>query len=243
MTFSTKDILGLGTILGIWAHPDDESWCSAGIMAQAVQNGQHIICVTATRGEGGKTANESRWPQTQLGEIRTAELEAALKILGAPEHYWLDYQDGQLNDVDKNEAVGQLTELINKIQPDSIFTFGPDGLTGHPDHISTYEWTKQAICKSGSKAKHFVVREKKQRYDNVPAEFHDLIYFNIDTPDLVLRENADLFYSLPPEILELKMSVLKAQPSQMNVFFDRPGGEEFLRNYMANECFSLASDE
>ena len=43
----------LGTILGIWAHPDDEAWLSAGLMARAVDAGSRIVCVTATRGELG----------------------------------------------------------------------------------------------------------------------------------------------------------------------------------------------
>ena len=29
----------LGTILGVWAHPDDETYLSAGLMADAVDHG------------------------------------------------------------------------------------------------------------------------------------------------------------------------------------------------------------
>ena len=49
----------LGTILGVWAHPDDEGYLSAGIMAQAMRNGQRVVCVTATRGEA---ADPEQWP-------------------------------------------------------------------------------------------------------------------------------------------------------------------------------------
>lgn len=240
MVFSSADITKLGTILSIWAHPDDECWNMAGLIAQATKNGQRVVCVTATHGDGGKTVDEKRWPQARLAEIRTAELEAALKILGASEHYWLDYKDGQLKDVDEATAVGQISELINKIKPDTIFTFGPDGLTGHPDHIATYKWTKQALKESGSKAEHFIVVEEKNRYAKIPAEFRNMIYFNIDEPDIVAAEEADLYYQLPPEILEIKMTALKAQPCQMNVFFERSGGEEFLKSYMTCECFMVS---
>ena len=47
------DVRSLGTILGVWAHPDDEAYLSAALMALAVQNGQRVVCVTATRGELG----------------------------------------------------------------------------------------------------------------------------------------------------------------------------------------------
>ncbi len=43
----------LGTILGVWAHPDDEAYLSAGLMATAIAAGRRVVCVTATRGRGG----------------------------------------------------------------------------------------------------------------------------------------------------------------------------------------------
>ena len=51
----------LGTILGVWAHPDDETWLSAVHMMRAVRAGDRVVCVTATRGELGSTDPE-RWP-------------------------------------------------------------------------------------------------------------------------------------------------------------------------------------
>jgi len=34
---SRNDIKMLGTILSVWAHPDDETFSCAGIMAQAIK--------------------------------------------------------------------------------------------------------------------------------------------------------------------------------------------------------------
>ena len=50
----------LGTVLGVWAHPDDETWLSAGLMARAVDQGRRVVCVTATRGEAGFPADDTR---------------------------------------------------------------------------------------------------------------------------------------------------------------------------------------
>ena len=47
------DAAELGTVLGIWAHPDDEAFLSAGLMAAARDAGQRVVCVTATLGEHG----------------------------------------------------------------------------------------------------------------------------------------------------------------------------------------------
>ena len=57
--------------MGVWAHPDDETYSMAGIMATAVKNGQQVICVTATRGEAG-VQDHLRWPAHKLAEDRTA---------------------------------------------------------------------------------------------------------------------------------------------------------------------------
>ena len=56
----------LGTVLGVWAHPDDETYLSAGLMAQAVRDGDRVVCITATRGEGG-SLDEERWPPETMG--------------------------------------------------------------------------------------------------------------------------------------------------------------------------------
>jgi LmbE family N-acetylglucosaminyl deacetylase len=42
-----------GTILSIWAHPDDETYLAGGVMAAASANGQRVVCVTATDRGGG----------------------------------------------------------------------------------------------------------------------------------------------------------------------------------------------
>ena len=56
----------LGTLLGIWAHPDDDIYLTAGLMAQAVRDGRRVVRVTATRGEGG-SLDEERWPSATMG--------------------------------------------------------------------------------------------------------------------------------------------------------------------------------
>src|SRR5207244_4393370 len=91
---------GDGAILSVWAHPDDESYCCAGLMAAAVKAGRRVVCVTATRGELGST-DPVRWPAgPPLAEIRIEELAASLAELGVTEHAWLDYPAGSCAAVD-----------------------------------------------------------------------------------------------------------------------------------------------
>jgi LmbE family N-acetylglucosaminyl deacetylase len=107
----------LGTILGVWAHPDDETYLSAGLMARAVRSGSRVVCVTATRGEEG-SFDEVRWPTATLARVREVELLRSLEILAVQEHHWLDYYDGTCAEVDHSDAVARVEAFIDRIRPD-----------------------------------------------------------------------------------------------------------------------------
>ena len=122
-------------------------------MARAVAAGDRVVCVTATRGELG-SPDEERWPSgAPLAAVRTAEMQRALAILGVTEHHWLDYPDGGCADVDQDEAVRRVTALMAEVQPDTVLTFGPDGMTGHDDHKAVCRWATaafEAVAPDGS---------------------------------------------------------------------------------------------
>lgn len=240
MKFTREDIGNLGTILGVWAHPDDESWCAAGVMAAATGNGQRVVCVTATLGDAGITSDEARWPKARLGEIRRQELETSLDILGIKEHIWLDYPDGQLASADSTEATGQLLNIIHDVRPDTILTFGPDGLTGHPDHVTIYRWTKQAVERSGLPTELYSVIELKETYESPITKACDErfdIYFNIETPQTVPASEADLLFELEPDLQETKLRSLAAHECQMDRMLNDPAGQAYMRQLSLQEAF------
>lgn len=235
MICTQQDVKKLGRILGIWAHPDDETFTMGGIMAAAVQNGQFVACITATRGEKG-VQDENRWPAKDLGQIRTDELTAAMKILGVNELCWLDYPDGDCKSIDKKRAVDELVVCIDKYQPDSIFTFGPEGLTGHPDHRCACDWTQQAVKQSGSHAKVYTCIQTHQQYDAMRAADEQFnIFFNIEKPPVCDPDTCAVCFSLSDELYDLKLRALKAMPSQydalLRVF------EPTLRSSLGTEPF------
>src|SRR4051812_27958618 len=137
--------MDLGTVLSVWAHPDDETYLCGGLMSDAVRRGNRVVCVTATRGELG-SPDEQRWPPgAPLAAIRTRELEDAFAVLGVTEHHWLDYPDGGCAEVDQEEAVRRVTAIMADVRPDTVLTFGPDGMTGHSDHITVSGWATEAF--------------------------------------------------------------------------------------------------
>jgi LmbE family N-acetylglucosaminyl deacetylase len=140
---SADDVARLGTILGLWAHPQDEALFSGGLMTLARDAGSRVVVVTATRGERG-TTHPGRWPPERLGRLRSDELAASLAVLGVAEHCWLNYPDGVCADVARAVAVEQLRHLIDEVSPDTIVSFGPEGVTGHADHRTVSEWATAA---------------------------------------------------------------------------------------------------
>jgi LmbE family N-acetylglucosaminyl deacetylase len=97
----------LGTMLTVWAHPDEETYLVGGLAAVLIDAGQRVVCVTATRGEAGGNA-------TDLAQVRTSELEAALKMVGVEEHHWLDYPDGGCAAVDPDEAAARIRAIVDE---------------------------------------------------------------------------------------------------------------------------------
>ncbi|HSX52752.1 MAG TPA: PIG-L family deacetylase [Patescibacteria group bacterium] len=236
---SASDIKKLGTIMSVWAHPDDESFLAAGVLTAAVHNGQKTICVTATRGEEGNQ-NPQKWPAENLSQIRTAELERALKILGIHEHHWLDYPDGRCSEVPLKDAAKKLQALINRTKPDTILTFGPDGWTGHEDHKSMYRWV-HAATKDRDIAIYSVVHTPRHyaKYFKPVDDALD-IFFNIDKPPLLKPGKCDIYFELPDEICRIKCDALAAAPSQTEALF-KHFDREFVRKAFAIECFVQAS--
>jgi LmbE family N-acetylglucosaminyl deacetylase len=142
------DIGQLGSILSVWAHPDDETFLAGGIMAAAVDLGARVTCVSATAGERG-TDDPQTWPPQRLGQVRRWEAAAAMAILGVTDHRFLDLPDGGLADLDPAEPVARIAAIIDEVRPDTILTFGPDGTTFHPDHQTVSAWVTQAWRRTG----------------------------------------------------------------------------------------------
>lgn len=240
MIITTRDdIKRLGTIMGVWAHPDDETFGMGGILAAAAAHGQRIVCLTATRGEGG-VQDESRWPVGQLADIRSEELREAMSILGIKDQFFLGYKDGQCMQADGAAAVRKIAGYIAAYQPDSIFTFGPDGMTGHPDHQTVSAWAEQALRLSGSHARlyHAVVTTMQfENFHAVDEAFH--VFFNTDSPPVCDPDDTAVCVQLDDWQYEKKTAALRAMPSQYAGMFQSFSAED-LRPCLGIESFALA---
>jgi LmbE family N-acetylglucosaminyl deacetylase len=155
------------TLMSVHAHPDDETISAGGAMAKAVAAGHRVVLVTCTRGEQGEiVVKEMDTPDNhrRLGELRAAELEAAMGELGVTEWENLGYRDSDMmgregnNDprsfwkADLDESAGRLTWLVRRYRPDVMTTYNAFGGYGHPDHIRTHDVAVRAFPRAGDPA-------------------------------------------------------------------------------------------
>jgi LmbE family N-acetylglucosaminyl deacetylase len=140
------------SLMAIFAHPDDEAFSSGGLLVKYAQEGVLTSLVTATRGEAGEISDPALANRDNLGQVREEELRQACSILSVRELRFLDYVDGTLPEVDREEFKGKLVRAIRELRPTVVYTFGPDGVYGHPDHVTVSEFATEAYHLAGDQA-------------------------------------------------------------------------------------------
>lgn len=231
----------LGTILSVWAHPDDESYSCAGLMAVARRAGHRVVCVTATRGEQGST-DPDRWPNgPELAEVRTRELAACLAEIGVTEHHWLDYPDGGCADVDPAAPIARIRAIAEELQPDTVLTFGPDGGTYHPDHITVSQWTTEAVRGTGVR---LLYASATPDWIEMMSTFIDpkVVMMTDDEPLVHPVDQLAVYAQLDGELLDVKQRAMLCQESQLGPMLNMMGPAAF-RRMLADEAFRDGSAE
>jgi LmbE family N-acetylglucosaminyl deacetylase len=125
------------TLLGIFAHPDDEGSASGSLARYAAQ-GVRAYVACATRGDGvdAKISEPGLATRETLGQVRSQELACACEKLGIEPPHFLGYQDGAVDEVAVEVAAAEVARLIRELRPQVVITHGPEGGYGHPDHIA-----------------------------------------------------------------------------------------------------------
>ncbi|NYJ01377.1 LmbE family N-acetylglucosaminyl deacetylase [Nocardioides thalensis] len=203
----------LGTVLTVWAHPDDETYLAGGLLAALADAGQRAVCVTATRGEAadpGATPGE----RAALGRTRTEELHRALAGLGVTEHHWLDLPDGRCAEIDPAVPVACLRAVLDEVRPDTVVAFGPDGVTGHPDHRAVAGWVVDALAGWSGRPTllHPVVLAENVGRDRALDE--DFGVYELGRPRVCSMAEVTVHLDLAGPLLDRKVAALAAQASQ-----------------------------
>ena len=134
------DAAGPRRILAVFAHPDDETSVAGGAIAQAVQEGVEVTVVTATRGEWGTLGTGGMTiAREELPSVREAELRAVMRLYGAQPPVFLGYEDARMAEADLAAVARQVAAQMQRVRPDVVITWGPTGMSRHPDHIAVHQ--------------------------------------------------------------------------------------------------------
>jgi LmbE family N-acetylglucosaminyl deacetylase len=232
----------LGTLLGVWAHPDDDIYLSSGLMASAAAGGNRVVDVTATRGEGG-SMDEERWPSAQMGEVRTQELYRSLEILGVKEHRFLaGCFDVDMQTPLDDGGAAQVLAIVQEVQPDSVLTFGPEGMTGHEGHKSVHRWATEAFrAAAPSGARLYYATNTPEWVSEWAPKLEPFNIFLPGTPPMTPADQIALNVPLDDALRDLKLRAISAHESQVEGLLEVFGGEGFKRAF-AQESFRLAEE-
>ena len=228
----------LGSLLAVFAHPDDEAYLAGGLMAAAVDAGRRVVCVTATRGELGFPDDDPRSPDERRA-LRTAELAACLGELGVTEHHWLDLPDGGGDEVDGEVPIGRIADLIDEVRPDTILTFGPDGQTFHVDHIAVSRWTTAAAARARHRTRLLYSTFTPawvEAYERFGIDFDQVMMIPGAEPAVTAEDDLAVWLRLDGEALDRKVRALRSQASQIEPLIALVGIEAYIRQ-VADEFY------
>ncbi|MGH2344050.1 MAG: PIG-L deacetylase family protein [Chloroflexota bacterium] len=161
-------------LLGVFAHPDDESFAVGGVLRMYADAGVRTALVCATRGEAGEISDPTLATPETLGQVREQELRDACAILGVSDLTFLDYRDGTLAQAPRDEAVGRLVRRIRRLRPQVVVTFDANGGYGHTDHIAAHQIANQAFEQAGNPACY-----PEQLADGLPVYAPRKLYYSV----------------------------------------------------------------
>jgi LmbE family N-acetylglucosaminyl deacetylase len=153
-------------------------------------------------------------------------------VLGIDDHTCLDLPDGGLAAIKFETGVATVGAVIERVGPDTILTFGPDGITGHPDHIAIGDWAAEAAATVLGDQCRVLAATKTSEWLDAFAHVNEGILTT--PPPCTSVDEIALEVRLTTVELETKMRALAAQPSQTSGLMTALGDATY-RAWLATE--------
>ena len=163
-------------LLGVFAHPDDESFGPGGTLARYAAEGVDVHVIIATDGIAGSVEEGTTFKDhDSLAQVRSAELANAAVALGISSVWSLPYRDSGMRGSPDNDHPGALIRqpvdhlvhevlgYMQRMQPQVVITHDPYGGYGHPDHIR--------VCEAVTAAFYLAQSPQKLYYTAFPKRF------------------------------------------------------------------------
>ncbi|TPG18166.1 PIG-L deacetylase family protein [Pedococcus bigeumensis] len=235
-----------------FAHPDDESYSTYGTVALHSRHENFRLAVLhATDGGAGGVAPGVLVSPSSLGAHRRSEADAAWRAVGRiPDRdVWLGHDDGQVAQVGHHRLVEQVCAFLDQERPDVVVTFGPDGITGHPDHLAIGQATDEAfhtvrrsngpglrrLLHTAIAATPFARHQDARVARGLPRWDPQTTYHLRAVPD----DDIGVLVDTRP-VADAVVAGLKAHSTQRTALFDPEGDDRDWRRYATREFHVVA---
>jgi LmbE family N-acetylglucosaminyl deacetylase len=159
-----------------------------------------------------------------------------MAVLGVDEHRIEGLPDGHLAEHRQAGSVWA-AGLIAEVQPDTILTFGADGVTYHPDHIAVHEWVTRAWNESGRRGRLLYATSSVAFLDRFRDRYEEWnMYMTDERPSGISAELLAVHRELSGAVLDRKVAALRAMSTQTADLVAELGVDEYAE-LVAEEAF------
>ena len=170
--------------------------------------GARVQVITATRGELGTLGQDGKsFTREELPAVREKELRAVMRLIGAVEPVVLDYRDQELDRADVDEVSDRMLAVMREAQPDTVITWGPNGISGHVDHVAAHKAAVGAFHRYRLTA----ASEPRLYYVALPKDVAERFGLDVDGPEGEPTLMIDI-----AEYLNVKTQALRLYRSQQD---------------------------
>lgn len=131
------DKLSKKIILAVGAHPDDIDIGCSGTIAKHIEEGSQVYYLVLT--DGSKGSEDPQISSEELTKIRQQEQQAAADILGVKKIFFLNFVDGELENIPVLRK--EIIKIIRQVKPKTVICWDPTlyydenrSMVNHPDH-------------------------------------------------------------------------------------------------------------
>jgi LmbE family N-acetylglucosaminyl deacetylase len=134
-------------------------------------------------------------------------------------------------------GAAQVLAIVDEVEPDTILTFGPDGMTGHQAHMDVCRWATEAFeatAKPGARL--YYATQTPEFVAEVVPEIEQFNIFRPGTPPVTPRGELAIDFVAEGDVLALKLASLEAHESQIEGLLE-VFGENGLSRFLRDESF------
>lgn len=139
---------------------------------------------------------------------------------------FLDYEDGALAEVDEQVLSSRIQNTLHKVRPQVVITFGPDGISGHPDHLAVHRAATVAFDQERLSALLYYIAPSEATWQGCGV-----------TPATLTSDGVVAAIDVEKQLVT-KVRAMQAHKSQ-NPPFSGPASEE-AKQLVCHEYFTMA---